>query len=54
MIKDKFSEIHTGQPIIKSSDFQKLLGIKIDSKVHFWWSCKNANRKLQAFVAATA
>ena len=33
--KDKSSEIHIGEPIIKSSDGEKLLGIKIDSKLHF-------------------
>ena len=30
-IKDKSSEIHVGESIIKSSDCEKLLGIKIDS-----------------------
>ena len=33
--KDKSSEIHIGESIIKSSDFEKLLGIKIYSKLHF-------------------
>ena len=33
--KDKSSEIHIGQSIIKSSDCEKLLGIKIDLKLHF-------------------
>ena len=31
MTKDKSSEIHIGESIIKSSDCEKLLGIKIDS-----------------------
>ena len=33
--------------------FRKLLGVKIDSKLYFWWSCKKANRKLQAFAPVT-
>ena len=33
--KDKSSEIHIGQSIIKSSDCEKLPDIKIDSKLHF-------------------
>ena len=32
--KDKSSEIQIGKSIIKSSDWEKLLGIKIDSKLH--------------------
>ena len=35
MTKQKSSEIHIGQSFIKSSDCGKLLGIKIDSKLHF-------------------
>ena len=35
--KDKSSEIHIGESIIKSSDCKKLLDFKIDSKLHFWW-----------------
>ena len=35
MTKDKSSEIHVGESIIKSSNCEKLLGIKIDSKLHF-------------------
>ena len=34
MRKDKSSEIHIGETIIKTSDFEKLLGIKIE-KLHF-------------------
>ena len=33
--KDKSSEIHRGESIIKSSDSEKLLGIKTDSKLPF-------------------
>ena len=32
--KDKSSEIHIGESIIKSSDCEKLLDITIDSKIH--------------------
>ena len=35
MTKDKSSEIHIDESIIKSSDCKKLLGIKIDLKLHF-------------------
>ena len=35
--KDKSSEIHIGESIIKSCDCEKQQGIKIDSIVHFWW-----------------
>ena len=33
--KDKPSEIHVGKSIIKNIDSEKLLGIKVDSKLHF-------------------
>ena len=33
--KDESSEIHIGECIIKSSDCEKLLNIKTDSKLHF-------------------
>ena len=36
--KDKSSEIHISESIIKNSDCEKLLDIKIDSKLQFWWS----------------
>ena len=39
MIKDKSSEIHVSEFFIKSSDLEKVLGIKIDSKPHFWELC---------------
>ena len=32
---DKSSEIHIGEFIIKSSDSEKVLGIKTGSKLHF-------------------
>ena len=35
MTKDKSSEIHIGESIIKSSDCEKLPGIKVDSKLPF-------------------
>ena len=35
MTKDKSSEIHMGEPIVKSVDFEKLLAIKNDSKRYF-------------------
>ena len=53
MTKDKSWEIHIGENIIKSVDCEKLLGVKIDSKLHFWWSYKKANRKLRALTPAT-
>ena len=37
MSKDESSEIHIGEFVIKSSKYEKLLGIKIDSKLPFWW-----------------
>ena len=53
MAKDKSPEIHAGESIIKSSDCEKMLDIKIDSKLHFWWSCKKANRKLRPLAPGT-
>ena len=35
MAKQKSSEIHIGESFLKSSDCGKLLGIQIDSKLHF-------------------
>ena len=35
MTKDKSSKIHISEIIVKSSDYEKLLGVKIDSKLHF-------------------
>ena len=35
MSKDKSSEIHIGESIVKSSGCEKVVGIKIDSKLHF-------------------
>ena len=37
-IKDKSLEIHIGDSIIRSSVYEKPLGIQIDSKLHFWCS----------------
>ena len=57
MNKDKSSEIHIGESIIKSGNYAKLLDIKIDSKLHFdchlqdLW--KKANRKLRALARGT-
>ena len=35
MSKDKSSEIHIGESIVKYSGCEKVVGIKIDSKLHF-------------------
>ena len=35
MTKDKSSEIHIGEIIVKSGDCEKLLSVKIDSKLYF-------------------
>ena len=35
MTKDKSSEIHIGESVIKSSHCEKLLCIKIDAKFYF-------------------
>ena len=35
-----------------SGDCEKLLGVKSDSKLHFWCSCKKANKKLRALAPA--
>ena len=55
--KDESSEIHIGDSIIESSTCQKLLGIKIDSKLrfddHIPDLCNKANRKLRALTRAT-
>ena len=34
MTKDKYSEIHIGEIIIKSGDCEKQLGVKINSELH--------------------
>ena len=50
--KDESSKIHIGDSIIKSSTCEKILGIKIDLKLHFndhiQDLCNKANRKLGA------
>ena len=43
--KDKSSEIHIFESMIKSSDYIKLPGIKIESKLHFWWSHSRSMQK---------
>ena len=35
MTKDKSSEIHMGESIVKRSGCEKVLGIKFDSELHF-------------------
>ena len=35
MTKGKPSEVHISESITKCSDYENLLGIKIDSKIHF-------------------
>ena len=39
MTKYKSSEIHIDDSLIKICDCEKVLGIKINSKLHFWLSC---------------
>ena len=55
--KDESSEIQKGDSIIGSSTCEKLLGIKIDSKLrfddHIQNLCNKANRKLRALARAT-
>ena len=54
---DEYSEIHIGDSIIESSICEKLLGVKIDSKLrfddHIQDLCNKANRKLRALAPAT-
>ena len=53
MSKDKSSDIYLAESISKSSDYEKLLSIKIDSKLdHVQDLCKKANRKLRASTRA--
>ena len=51
----KSSEIHIGEVnlSLKEVIVKNYSTLKIDSKLHFWWSCKKANGKLQALVPAT-
>ena len=55
--KNESYETHTGDSIIESSTCEKLLGIKIDSKLrfddHIQDLCNKANRKLRALARAT-
>ena len=54
--KDESSGIHIGDSIIESSTCEKLLGIKIDSKLrfddHIQDLCNKANKKLRALARA--
>ena len=56
--KDESSEIYLGDSIIESSTCEKLLGIKIDSKLrfddHIQDLCSKANRTLRALARATS
>ena len=57
MSKDKSSEVHIGEPIMKNSNSEKLLRIKIDS--NFIFDChvqdlfKKVNRRLRALTRAS-
>ena len=55
--KDESSEIHIGDSIIESTTSEKLLDIKINSKLRFddhnQDLCNKANRKLRALAQAT-
>ena len=55
--KDESSEIHIGDSVIESSTCEKLLSIKIDSKLcfddHIQDLSNKANRKLRALARAT-
>ena len=55
--KDECSKIHIEDFIIESRTCEKLLGIKIDSKLrfddHIQDLCNKANRKLRALARAT-
>ena len=55
--KDESSESHIGNSIIESSTCEKLLGIKIYSKLcfhdHIQDLCNKANRKLRTLARGT-
>ena len=55
--EDESSEIHIEDSIIESNTYEKLRGIKIDSKLrfddHIQDLCNKANRKLRALTRAT-
>ena len=38
MNEQKSSEVHIGETIVKSSNCEKVIVIKIDLKLHFWLS----------------
>ena len=54
--EDESSEIHIEDSIIESNTYEKLRGIKIDSKLrfddHIQDLCNKANRKLRALARA--
>ena len=54
---DEPIEIRVGQSLIKSSTYEKFLGIRIDSKLNFDTHvkglCTRANNKLRALARAT-
>ena len=54
---DKPIEIRVGEPLIKNSACEKLLGVKIYSKLNFDTHvkgfCKKANNRLRALARAT-
>ena len=54
---DKPIEIRVGEPLIKNSTCEKLLGVKIYSKLNFDTHvkgfCKKANNRLRALARAT-
>ena len=51
---DEPMEIRVGESLIKSSTYEKLLGVKIDNKLNFDTHvkglCKKANNKLRALA----
>ena len=51
---DEPKEIRVGESLIKNSTCEKLLGVKIDSKLNFVTHvtglCKKANKKLRALA----
>ena len=54
---DEPIEIRVGESLIKSSNCEKLLGVKTDNKhnfdTHVKGICKKANNKLRALATAT-
>ena len=56
--KDESSEVHIGDSIIESSNREKLLGIKIDSKLlfddHIQDICNKANSKIMTISSSNS